>query len=281
MSNLPYGGKRRGRPPKPKTNQTPYPKELFDSIAETIVGLAKDHRLWQRAKEAVVARADSDKALSPVSRIVLNFYLHHINRSEGRDWHGAETIAVDRCRSVRSVERANEELVGARYIVRRERRVKAFRASRPWETTIPAIIDAARKLNDPTGKSSTTRQETRQGPTNKSLGPDKQCAQGPDKSVGLTSKYLTSEINSEESDRPSGRVCSKEGQPAEQERRSDPRKVPEDCQLILDEFKRRAAEEESIKAKPRSERLSRVMTPPGVCEASPALRQSIRNKGWG
>lgn len=258
--SIPTGGnKRRGRPPKPRTEQTPYAEDLFDTFATSIVGIAKDRRLWQRTKEAVVAKADADRSLSPVSRIVLNFYLHHINRSEGRDWHSAATIAADRSRSIRSIERSNEELSRARYILRRPRRMKVFRASRPYETTIPAIVDAANSIKDPTGNSSRTRQENHQDPTGKSSEPDKKCSLGPDKFVGLTSRGLTPKGTCDRISSPRGLeglfVGGEEGEFSSSiptPRRPEPRMLPENIKHSLQAMKAERAKE----AAEREARLS-------------------------
>ena len=63
---------------------------------------------------------DRDRCLRPASIKVLGYFLEHINRRAGYDWHSADTIASDLGLSIGAVEKAFGELIPGAWICLRE-----------------------------------------------------------------------------------------------------------------------------------------------------------------
>ena len=139
--------KRRGRPRKPPPVVRRC-KDDFDTVAMGVVGIASKPALWNATKERVRRWADRDRGLRPASTKVLGFFLEHINRRAGYDWHSADTIASDVGLSISAVEKAFHELVPGGYLLRESEAVTGRRkATRRWRTTIPALKGAAMEVS--------------------------------------------------------------------------------------------------------------------------------------
>ena len=139
--------KRRGRPRKPPAVDRSC-KDDFDTLAMAVVGIAGKPTLWNAAKERVRRWADRDRCLRPASTKVLGYFLEHINRRAGYDWHSADTIASDLGLSISAVEKAFGELIPGAYLLRESESVSGRRkATRRWRTTIPALKGAAMEVS--------------------------------------------------------------------------------------------------------------------------------------
>jgi DNA-binding transcriptional regulator YhcF (GntR family) len=174
----------RGRPPKPELKSRPSEGD-FKAVKAAVIALAlREGGAWAAAKERVRNWADREKGFSPATPKVLGYLLEHINLDKGCDWHSAETIARELGISVRTVERAFEELCKAGYILRclledagmsdvlqQIRCNRNPKASKPWATTLPILVAAGKASGapdkktreDPSGNAR-TRQEKQGGP---------------------------------------------------------------------------------------------------------------------
>jgi hypothetical protein len=129
----------RGRPKKPRLAETPC-QDSFLVVAAAVAGLAERASVWAAAKEQVRHHVDRVAGLSPNSLRVMGFYLEHLSRAKGFDWHSAAAIADDLCISVSSVERANRELTMVGCILRATITCGGSRSSKRWRTTIPSLL---------------------------------------------------------------------------------------------------------------------------------------------
>lgn len=189
--------RKRGRPPKGHLLKTPCTRP-FSDVAGEIVELAKDKKLWAKAKAEARAQASKDrKRLGPVARDLIGFLVDNINRDKGMDWRSVETLSkAIEAPSKRTVERAITELRDAGYILR-DYEIKDVRhASRFGKTTIPALLDAAARIqgdettNDPPNNSGTTRQENTNDPPLNDERPANKMQERPAKNGGVTLKHL-------------------------------------------------------------------------------------------
>ena len=138
--------KRRGRPRKPPAVDQRC-KEDFGTVAMALAGIARQKTLWGAGRERARRWADRDRRLRPVSIKVLGFLLEHVNRNAGFDWHSAATIAADLGVTTRAVENAFSELTMAGYLLREPVTTNGrAKATRPWRTTIPALVRAAQEV---------------------------------------------------------------------------------------------------------------------------------------
>lgn len=173
--------KRRGRPPKwqgGKPASSKIDEARYYEFEEACKRVPTSS--IPAAKEWVADRADKDR-LSPAARAVLNFLLRRFNWAEGCDWHSDSVIAEEKDISLRTVERGRQELRERGYIVMQP--IPAYRVlpgfkrrphgTRPWQTTMPIVVDAVADLGilDPAENTDRTRQENDLDPTNNCLDP--------------------------------------------------------------------------------------------------------------
>lgn len=167
----------------------------FGAVALAVVGVASQKTLWAAAKERVRNWADRDSRLRPVSKIVLGFILEHINRSKGLDWHSTAYIAADVGHTSRAVELAWEELLIAGYTQREPvTRPDSSKSTRPWRTTVPALIRAAQEVSAEReqrarkrlGIGSEPEQKIDKDPNGNSPGPEQKGDTGPEQMFGQT-----------------------------------------------------------------------------------------------
>ncbi len=164
----------RGRPRKPEAPPQPC-TEAFDTISGEIVAIAQSKSLWPAAKERVRTKAACDPRLTPTSFKVVTFLLDHVNRKCGYDWHGSVAIAEALGLSKKSVKRAFQQLANAGYIKRAYEIRGGTQASQFWKTTLPALVDAAREIQQERRAKSAEkegpRKPQRRGPVNSKEGP--------------------------------------------------------------------------------------------------------------
>jgi hypothetical protein len=181
----------------------------FDLVATAIVGLARQKTLWNAAKERLCRWGYCSRSLRPASLRVLSFLVEHINKSKGFDWHSRDTIAATLGVTGRAVEYAFEELGEAGIILRQVQAIGGTKASRPWRTTLPALIEAAREVTgereeralarlgrtrlisavvDGADKPEGAERKRGKDPNNKDEGAEQQRREGPECLFGQTFK---------------------------------------------------------------------------------------------
>lgn len=187
---VPLVAPKRGRPKRAAQTRRPC-ADTFDTVRVAVIGLAQRASLWNRVKDWAHLVAARDKALSPTSRSVLTFFLTHVNREHGYDWHSAAAIARDLSLSPNSVNRAFGELAAGGYILREEVAVRGTHASRQWRTTVPVLVEVAGNIaaereakahrGAPQENGQAPPRKIGEGPPENAEGLPKQMAEGPPK----------------------------------------------------------------------------------------------------
>jgi biotin operon repressor len=136
---------------------------------------------------------DRDRSLRPISSKIAGYFLEHINRQAGYDWHSAKAIAEDLGVHVSAVEKGIAELLRTGVILRDVETAKGRgRGTRRWRTTIPMLVRASEEVSrehkkqsdqdwamDPPKKSDGPTQEIRWTHPRKSDGPTQEKGSEP------------------------------------------------------------------------------------------------------
>ena len=143
--------RRRGRPNKPDVRkqpelQTPSTAD-FDHTCMAIAGI--DKKVWVGAQKQVLRKASRDTRVPGYAHKVLMHQVYAIDRTHaylkkrGKNWHGQACIAKEAGVAPRSVRAARDILQLCGYMLRRYLIKPGSHASKRWETTLPALVDAA------------------------------------------------------------------------------------------------------------------------------------------
>ena len=158
----------RGRPRKPEAPPQPC-TEAFDTISGEIVAIAQDKSLWPAAKERVREKV-AIAGLTPSAFKVVIYLLDKLNRKHGYDWHGSVAIAEALGVGKKSMKRAFQQLSRAGIIKRDYEITGGTKASQRWKTTLPALVDAAKEIQQERRAKSAEkegpRKPQRRGPLN-------------------------------------------------------------------------------------------------------------------